>query len=195
MLKFGRKFTQAQQDPHLEDKLLAERNGILRWMVEGAQKYLTDGINPSSSMLAELRTYRQDSDLLGEFLADKTRSDPSAQIPQQLLFSRYSHWCAESSVRSMSKKQFTQRLLERGFFEKKSGCNRYYVGLALHEAGGGGVLSTQEGNLDSLDRISTHSDKVPYEKSNKEVYENSPTSCPTCPTHSNAEDTHAQNNM
>jgi putative DNA primase/helicase len=191
MLKFGRRFTQAQQDPHLEDKLLAERNGILRWMVEGAQKYLTDGIKPSKSMQAELRTYRQDSDLLGEFLADKTRSDPSAQVPQQLLFSRYSHWRMESCVRPIAKKQFTQRLVERGFLEKKSGNNRYYVGLTLHEEGGGGVLSTQAGNLDRLDRISTHSDKVPYEKSNKEVYENSPTSCPTCPTHSDTEDTHA----
>ncbi|MEY3664270.1 MAG: hypothetical protein RLZZ153_452 [Pseudomonadota bacterium] len=182
MLKFGRRFTQAQQDPHMEDKLLAERNGILRWMVEGAQKYLADRIKPSTSMLAELRTYRQDSDLLGEFLEDKTRSDPSAQVPQQLLFSRYSHWCAESSVRSMSKKQFTQRLMERGFLEKKSGSNRYYVGLTLHEGGGGGLLSTQGGNLDMLDGMSTNSDKVPNEKSTKEVSGNSPTSCPTCPT-------------
>jgi putative DNA primase/helicase len=191
MLKFGRKFTQAEQDPHLEETLLTERNGILRWMVEGAQKYLADGINPSKSMLAELRTYRQDSDLLGEFLADKTRSDPSAQVHQQLLFGRYSQWCIESCVRPISKKQFTQRLIERGFLEKKSGGNRYYVGLTLHEAGVGGVSSTQRGNLDMLDRMSTDSDKVPCEKSTNEVSENSPTSCPTCPTPSNTEDVNA----
>lgn len=188
MLKFGRRFTQAQQDPHLEDTLLAERNEILRWMIEGAQKYLAEGINPSTSMLAELRTYRQDSDLLGEFLADKTRSDPSAQVLQQLLFSRYSHWCAESSVRSMSKKQFTQRLVERGFSEAKSGSNRYYIGLALHEAGGGGVLSTQGSNLDMLDRISSDSDKVPQGNLYEKVSPNGTTSCLTCPTPSHAGD-------
>jgi hypothetical protein len=142
-------------------------------------------------MQAELRTYRQDSDLLGEFLADKTRSAPSAQVLQQLLFSRYSHWRMESCVRPISKKQFTQRLVERGFLDKKSGSNRYYVGLTLHEGDGGGVLSTQGENLDRLDGISTHLDKVPHEKLNQEVYENSPTSCPTCPTHSKAEETHA----
>ncbi|MCE2879135.1 MAG: phage/plasmid primase, P4 family [Comamonadaceae bacterium] len=161
MLKFSRRFTQAQQDPHLEDTLLTECNGILRWMVEGAQKYLADGIKPSKSMQAELRTYRQDSDLLGEFLADKTRFDSSAQVPQQLLFSRYSHWRMESCVRPISKKQFTQRLMERGFSEAKSGSNRYYVGLALHEGGGGGVLPTRGGNLDMLDGMSTTSGKVP----------------------------------
>lgn len=191
ILKFGRKFTQTEQNPHLEDTLLAESDGILRWMVEGAQKYLADGIKPSKSMQAELRTYRQDSDLLGEFLVDKTRSDPSVLILQQLLFNRYLHWCAESSVRSMSKKQFTQRLVERGFSEKKSGSSRFYVGLTLHEEGGGGLLSVQGGNLDRLDRISTHSHKVSHGRSIQEAHENNPTSCPTCPTQSNSEDTHA----
>lgn len=191
ILKFGRRFTQAEQDPHLEEMLLAERNGILQWMITGARGYLAHGIKPSKSMQVELRTYRQDSDLLGEFLADKTRSDPSAQVLQQLLFSRYSHWCTESCVRPISKKQFTQRLIERGFLEKKSGGNRYYVGLSLHEAGGGGVLSAQGGNLDMLDGMSTDSDKVPYEKSTKEVYENSPSSSPTCPNPSNAGDENA----
>ncbi len=188
MLKFGRKFSQEQQDPHLEDKLLAERDGILRWMVEGAQKYLADGIKPSNSMQAELRTYREDSDLLGEFLADNTKPDQSARVLQKLFFSRYSHWCAESSVRSMSKKQLTQRLVERGFSEKKSGSNRYYAGLTLHEVEGGGVLSTQGSNLDMLDGMFTDLDKVPYEKSTNEVSGNSPSSCPTCPTPSNAKD-------
>ncbi len=191
MLKFGRRFTQAEQDPHLEEMLLAERNGILHWMIIGARGYLAHGIKPSKLMQAELRTYRQDSDLLGEFLADKTRSDPAGQVVQQLLFSRYSHWCTESCVRPISKKQFTQRLVERGFLDKKSGSNRYYVGLSLHEAGGGGVLSTQGGNLDMLDGMSTDSDKVPYEKLIKEVYVNSPSSCPTCPTLSKAEDANA----
>jgi hypothetical protein len=81
--------------------------------------------------------------------------------------------------------------MERGFLEKKSGSNRYYVGLTLHEASDGGVLSTRGGNLDMLDRIFTDSDKVPYEKSTKEVCENSPSSCPTCPTPSNEEEANA----
>jgi hypothetical protein len=108
-------------------------------------------------------------------------------VLQQLLFSRYSHWCAESSVRSISKKQFTQRLVERGLSEAKSGSNRYYVGLALHEAGGGGVLSTQGSNLDMLDRISSDSDKVPHGNLYEKVPQNSTTSCPTCPTPLNAD--------
>lgn len=188
MLKFGRKFKESDQDPHLEEKLLAERDGILRWMVEGAQGYLSEGIKPSKTMRSELSTYRNDSDLLGEFLADKTNSNPSAQVLQQSLFNRYTHWCTESSVGPMSKKQFTQRLIERGFKERKSGNNRYYAGLELHEMGGGGVLFKQVANLDMLDRIFTESDKVSHENLIAEVSPNSPTSCPTCPTSTNAKE-------
>lgn len=188
MLKFGRKFKESDQDPQLEEKLLAERDGILLWMIAGARNYLTYGIKPSKTMLSELSTYRNDSDLLGEFLADKTSSEPSSQVLQQLLFNRYTLWCTESSVRPMSKKQFTQRLIERGFTERKSGNNRYYAGLELHEMGGGGVLSKQVANLDMLDRIFTESDKVPHEISIAEVSPNSPTSCPTCPTSTNAKE-------
>jgi putative DNA primase/helicase len=196
MLKFGRKFKLADQDPHLEDKLLTERDGILGWMIAGAPIYLKYGIKPSKTMLAELSTYRNESDLLGEFLADKTKSAPSEQVQQLLLFSRYSNWCAETGVRPMSKKQFTQRLAERGFKDKKSGNNRYYVGLALHEGGGGGGLYKQVNNLDMLDMMFTESDKVPYEKSTEEVSPNSPLPCPSCPTSTKAkENANAQSNM
>jgi hypothetical protein len=88
----------------------------------------------------------------------------------------------------MSKKQFTQRLIERGFTERKSGSNRYYVGLELHEGGGVGVLSKQAANLDILDSIFTESDKVPHEKITEEVSVNNPTSCPTRPTSTNAKE-------
>ena len=182
MLKFGRKFKETDQDPQLEDKLLSERDGILLWMIAGARDYLTNGIKPSKTMLSELRSYRNDSDLLGEFLSDKTNSVQSSQIHQQQLFNRYTQWCTENSVRPMSKKQFTQRLIERGFTERKSGSNRYYVGLELHEGGGVGVLSNQAANLDILDSIFTESDKVPHEKITEEVSGNNPTSCPTRPT-------------
>lgn len=182
MLKFGRKFNESDQDPLLEEKLLGERNGILHWMIKGSQGYLREGIKLSKSMRSELSTYRNDSDLLGEFLADKTKSVQSSQILQQSLFNRYTHWCTENSVRPMSKKQFTQRLIERGFTERKSGSNRYYVGLELHEGGGVGVLSNQAANLDILDSIFTESDKVPHEKITEEVSGNNPTSCPTRPT-------------
>lgn len=132
LLKFGRTFTDTEKDPALEQKLLAERDGILRWMVVGAQKYLRDGLQLSPRMEAERATYRKESDLLGEFLSDKTVQNPVAKTNQGTLYEEYREWCEkEAGVRPMSKKSFTQRLAERGYAEGKSGTNRFYCGLAL----------------------------------------------------------------
>jgi putative DNA primase/helicase len=178
LLRFGRTFTDAEKDPALEQKLLAERDGILRWMVEGAQKYLQDGLRLSPRMKAELTTYRRESDLLGEFLADKTVPSPGSKTNQGLLFNEYREWCEkEAGVRPISKKSFTQRLAERGYPEGKSGAARFYCGLSLAS-----LSITPVPAVDRMDRIEGDWGISPYEKSIEQETLNSPTSCPTCPT-------------
>ncbi len=142
LLRFGRTFTGAEKDPDLEQKLLAERDGILLWMIAGAKKYLKDGLQLSPRMEAEWATYRNESDLLGEFLADKTVPTPGGEIDQATLYQSYRSWCEhESGVRPMSRKSFTQRLAERGYSKGKSGASRFYRGLTLEpiaDSRGGG---------------------------------------------------------
>jgi putative DNA primase/helicase len=133
LLPFKRSFKDDQKDPYLEQKLLAERAGILQWMLEGARLYLKDGLPLSPLIRAEVATYRQDSDVLGEFLADHTAVDSAERIEQSHLFRKFKWWCERNGLRVPSKKSFTQRLAERGFTEAKSGSNRYYVGLQLAE--------------------------------------------------------------
>lgn len=129
LLPFERQFTDSERDPHLEEKLLAEKDGILLWMVEGSKRYSASGFIRSPRMNMELATYRKASDLLGEFLADKTNQQPTARVEQRVLYERYRFWCGENGICPMSKKSFTQRLTERGIKESKSGEKRYYVGL------------------------------------------------------------------
>lgn len=185
LLRFGRTFTDAEKDPALEEKLLAERDGILRWMVEGAQKYLQDGLRLSPRMQAERATYRKESDLLGEFLADKTVPNPSAKTNQGSLYEEYRDWCEnEAGVRPMSKKSFTQRLAERGYAEGKSGINRFYCGLALASL----KVSQSQEVVDRMDRIEGDLGISPHKKSIEQETLNSPTSCPTCPTSPNVKE-------
>jgi putative DNA primase/helicase len=129
LIPFAKKFSESEQDPHLEGKLLDERDAILMWMVEGARRYLAGGLRLSPRMRAEVASYRKDSDLLGEFLTDCTRIGADYKIEQKTLFQRWKNWCEENGFKPTSKKSFTQRLAERGFKDTKSGDTRYYVGL------------------------------------------------------------------
>ena len=131
LIPFSRTFTKEEQDPHLEEKLLQERDGILGWILEGAKKYQENGIVMSPRMQAEVNSYRKDSDVLGEFLEDKTQRVTVGKVEQKSLYFAYKHWCENNGIRAQSKKSFSQRLKERGFPDSKSGSTRYYLGLEL----------------------------------------------------------------
>jgi putative DNA primase/helicase len=174
LLPFGRKFTDDEKDPALEEKLLDEQDAILMWIVEGAKLYLQDGIKLSPRMRSDLGTYRSESDLLGEFLADQTTTDPTGKASQSLVYSSYRGWCDDCGVRPLSKKTFTQRLAERGFPEGKSGKNRFYTGLVW----GAPLLSSTQDGMDGMEGISCIS---LHENLSLEKTPNSPSSGPTCP--------------
>lgn len=131
VLPFDRTFTDGEKDPFLEDKLMEESDGILQWMLEGVRMYLKDGLKLSPRIKAEVAKYRSDSDMLGEFLSDKTTPNATAKVNQVQMYAAWRSWCEESGVRPGSKKTFTQRLAERGYPEGRSNGARLYVGLEL----------------------------------------------------------------
>jgi putative DNA primase/helicase len=131
VLPFRRKFEEHERDPRLEEKLLSERDGILRWMIEGARLYLQGGLKLSKNINQEQAKYRKESDLLGEFLEVKTIQDTEDRVEQRRLFSSWEAWCRNNGLYSGSKKAFTQRLNERGYASIKSNSDYYYAGLCL----------------------------------------------------------------
>lgn len=143
LLPFKRQFKDEDKDPQLEQKLHAERNGILAWMIAGAVKYLREGLKPSAAMRGEIQTYRSESDVLGQFLADATGADPNEWVEQQTLFSVWRQWCESNGSSYGTKHSFTRRLKELGFSEKKSNGVRLYGGLRLRGGIFGAGLPSQ----------------------------------------------------
>ncbi|MHA7852519.1 phage/plasmid primase, P4 family [Roseovarius sp.] len=131
IIRFGRTFSPEEQDPGLEQKLWAEREGILNWMVEGARLYLDSGLTMSMAMKREVAQYRAASDVLGEFLTEETEVDPSGEVQQTALFSGWRLWCERNGYQPGAKATFTERLAERGVGQRKSGSKRFYTGLKM----------------------------------------------------------------
>jgi putative DNA primase/helicase len=179
LLPFSRKFSDEEKDPNLEQKLLDEQDAIMMWMVEGVRLYLESGIRLSPRMRSELGTYRTESDLLGEFLSDQTRPDPTGKANQGTLYIEYRSWCDGCGVRPLSKKTFTQRMAERGFPEGKSGKIRFYCGLVCGEPL---KLPSPSPAQDGVDRIEGISGISLHGILSKEKPPNSPSSRPTGPT-------------
>lgn len=71
--------------------------------------------------------------MLGEFLDERTRTDPNGKVDQGQLFQRYKSWSEHNGTRHGSKASFTRKLSERGFTEEKSNGKRFYAGLQYRD--------------------------------------------------------------
>lgn len=131
IVPFRRTFTPEEQDTTLPSKLQSEVEGILAWFVQGAGVYLKTGLQDSPAMSRELAQYRSDSDLLGEFLTERTLSGPTAEVKRSELYDQYKFWCERSGLKPVSKRALSEQLSERGFGQRKSGSDRFFTGLDI----------------------------------------------------------------
>jgi len=58
-------------DRELEQKLMNEAPGILRWMIEGCLDWQTNGLIRPASVIAATDSYFDDQDLLGQWIEEK----------------------------------------------------------------------------------------------------------------------------
>jgi P4 family phage/plasmid primase-like protien len=130
LIHFARKFAESERNPWLESLLMEERDGILAWMVEGCLDWQRcKGLKPSETVRRESVGYRTESDLLGEFLGDKTILAANERIEQSELFMAWRYWCEACGVRYGSKANFSRKLTERGIGQHASNGKRYYTGV------------------------------------------------------------------
>lgn len=131
IIPFRQKFTADRKDPQLEARLLSERDGILGWMIDGANEYLRSGLDLSSTILNESKRYRSESDVLGEFLDEKTVELSGARVEQRNLWNHWRFWVEQIGFSAGTKNSLTRRLNERGFKTYRSNNKTYYCGIQM----------------------------------------------------------------
>lgn len=92
LLPFTRNFS---NDPDIVkdntrgDKLALELSGILNWLVEGALEYQKVGLNPPASIQAARDSYKEDMDLLAEWIDDCCVVDTDAVASNHSLWASW----------------------------------------------------------------------------------------------------------
>ncbi|WP_185982993.1 DNA primase family protein [Aureimonas mangrovi] len=144
----------AERDRHLPDKLLAERDGILAWMLAGTLEYLTiGGLAPPEELLAAVQEHREDSDPVGAFIrggCDVT-GDPSDRVSPGELHEAYIRFSQREGLTPFAAATFNRRLPDkakqawkgpdgrmRQFVRMKSG-GTVYAGIRIKDAFRGGA--------------------------------------------------------
>ncbi len=124
-----------ERDRHLSEKLEAELPGILAWAVEGCLAWQREGLNPPEEVTKATEKYREEMDILGDFLAEYCVVDPTASEKNVDLYKAYCRWCEQEGDKAISQRIFSQSLQERGFRNEKTKYGRIWHGLQLNDEG------------------------------------------------------------
>lgn len=131
LVPWGETIAEAERDPQLAERLRPEFSGILAWLVAGCLEWQQTGLGTPEAVRSATASYRDESDVIGEFLAERCVVEDTARASVSEIYTAYGGWCENSGERSVAKNVFSGRLTERGFESYRTERARWWIGLRL----------------------------------------------------------------
>jgi putative DNA primase/helicase len=121
-----------EQDPELKEKLCGELSGILTWALEGCAAWRWHRLGECQAVHAATESYREESDVLADFLASECVQAPGVAVLSRDLYQRYEAWCEANGERALTQRNLGRALEERGFLpQRRHGGTRWWAGVGL----------------------------------------------------------------
>jgi len=109
------KIPDSKKDPHLVEKLKKESSGILNKLVEGCLSWQKDGLNPPQKVRVATNEYREEMDVLSEYMEERCIIGKDRSVPKKQLYMDYAEWCEDMKQRPQSYSLFCRQLSERDY--------------------------------------------------------------------------------
>ena len=131
LIPFTTRIEEVKQDKHLEQKLLLEGPGILNWLIEGAKRWVIEGLKTPQIIIKATDEYRAEMDVIGNFIKERCSQGSGFTIKARELFKCYQDWCDDHNEHAVSERFLGLRLKELGLDQKRSNDGRYWQGIQL----------------------------------------------------------------
>ena len=141
LIPFRVTFGEGRRDLNLQEKLLAERDGILNFLIECHAEYEAargkdqSGLVEPDAVKNELRDYRAGSDTVGTFLAECCDFGGRDFTMTRHLFEAYEMWCRESGIEPLSSPLFGKCLGKNNLQPHKTAKGNGWKGVVLKDSG------------------------------------------------------------
>ena len=122
-----------RRDKHLQQKLLAERDGILAWAVQGCLDWQRLGrLDPPQRVVEATEEYFEAEDALGRWLEECCVREPNAKSLTAELFTDWKQWSEAAGEFSGSQRRFSDLLITRGIEKWRNSVGvRGFQGIGL----------------------------------------------------------------
>ncbi|GAA2814313.1 phage/plasmid primase, P4 family [Nonomuraea dietziae] len=139
LIPFERVVAEDRKIDNLARILVQEEGpGILALLIEGAGRYLRGGKDLSGPPRVQLATdaYEATEDVVGRFITEACKLDPTLRAEQASLYSAYTRWCGHEGATPVSARAFAARLRDTlGMASPRemllSNSRKFYPGLGL----------------------------------------------------------------
>jgi putative DNA primase/helicase len=131
VIPFNISIPKAEQDKQLLAKLFDELPGILAWAVEGCLLWQREELGSPRAVTGAIERYRNDMDLVGDFIRDCCVENPEAIETSATLYAAFTNWCMTNYEKPLSTTAFGTDLTQKGYPSIRSSSARSRSGLAL----------------------------------------------------------------
>ena len=112
-----------------------ELTGILNWAVRGCLDWQRYGLGEPPEVRIATTEYRDEMDVLGDFLAECCVVHPDAKAASRYMYAEYRRWATDAGERVLPQKRFSQCMEHRGsqagFRKQHTNQGKTWVGLGL----------------------------------------------------------------
>lgn len=118
--------------PDLDRKITAaELPGVMAWAVRGASEWSKQGLAVPRSVKGIIAEYREDTDILGMWMDERTIPNPDGKVAVGEAFSDYADYCKASGLSAGSKPTFSRAMTDKGIARAPGKTPRRFVGFDL----------------------------------------------------------------
>ena len=124
-----------RRDKHLQQKLLAERDGILAWAVQGCLDWQRHGrLDPPRRVVEATEEYFEAEDALGRWLDERCVREANAKSLTAELFNDWKQWADSAGEFVGSQRRFSDLLITRGLEKWRNSMGvRGFRGVGLKD--------------------------------------------------------------
>ena len=102
------------REDRIAERLEAEKQGILAWLVRGAAEWYETGLRAPDTVMAASRDYRAEQDRMAQFIAECCEVGPGHEVILADdfggLYPAYREWCQEAGSYALAKKRMFEEV-------------------------------------------------------------------------------------
>lgn len=131
VLPFTRQFKGEACNSNLDAQLAAETSGILNWMIEGATRYLKNGLGKCPEVEEATREAHRSADTVRRWIETDCEIGKGLDIPASVAFESYQAFAEKRRLVELPQKKFKPRMTALGYRHDRNNRSAFYKGLKL----------------------------------------------------------------